>query len=100
MKVKDFFWFDIQLSDKFCIGLEELRLLSYVAGKWDGKEEVTITTLLDTYTKASPATTHKRLKSLIKQNLVTKTISEPDTRIKTLGEGRLYKDLVKFLKEV
>jgi len=100
MKVKDFFWFDVQLSKRFHIGLEELRLLSYVAGKWDGKEEVTITSLLDTYTRASPATTHKRLNNLIKQALVTKTISEKDTRIKTLGEGLSYKDLIKFLKEV
>lgn len=100
MKVSDFYRFGAQLNDMCHIDLEELTLISYIAGKWEKKEEVTITSILESYTMASPATTHKRLSNLINNGVLAKTLDDKDLRVKTLSKGETYNDLVKFLKGV
>lgn len=99
MKLKDFILLDMHLKAKFGIGTTELHLLSYIADKWESRQ-VTITLLLDQYNHASPATTHKRLDSLIKAKILKKTINDEDSRIKTLGRGAKFDELVKILKEL
>ena len=98
MKLKDFILLDTQLKAKCGIGITELHLLSFIAEKMESKQ-VTITLLLDQYNHASPATTHKRLDALIKAKIIKKTINDEDSRIKTLGRGIKFDDLVKLLKE-
>jgi hypothetical protein len=100
MKVEDYVLFATQLNKKFSISPDELHLLSFIVGNWkDGV--VTITPILEAYQDhASPATTHKRLGELVKTKILTKTVNDKDTRIKTLAKGSMYNDLVKFLKEV
>jgi hypothetical protein len=99
MNVQDFVVLDSHLKTKFAIGMDEMHLLSFIVINWDANE-VTITKLLDEYKNASLATTHKRLSNLIKQKLLTKTISKEDTRVKTLGKGAKYDALVKYLEGV
>jgi hypothetical protein len=97
MKVEDYVLFATQLNKKFSISPDELHLLSFIMSNG----MVTITPILEAYQDhASPATTHKRLGELIKTKILTKTVSDKDTRIKTLAKGSMYNDLVKFLKEV
>lgn len=99
MKLEDFIGVNIQLKAKFGIGLDELHLLSFIVNEWKTKV-VTITLLLDKYSDASPATTHKRLDSLLKAEILSKKLDIQDARIKTLEQGKKLNELVKFLKGI
>ena len=99
MKLEDFIMINTQLKAKFGIGLDELHLLSFIVNEWKDKV-VTITLLLDKYSDASPATTHKRLDGLLSSKVLTKTLDAHDARIKILQQGKNFNELVKFLKGI
>jgi hypothetical protein len=100
MKLKDYFLFNTQLEAKFGINSDELHLLSFVEGLFEGGE-VTIMPLLEQYENyASPATTHKRIANLVGAKMLKKVSDSKDTRVKKLEVGNKHNDLVKFLKEI
>lgn len=100
MKIEMLSDFVGEMDYLYKIGLDELLLLSFVVNLIKKNGEVTITALLNAYPFASLATTHARMKRLIKSEMLAMEIEVSDGRIKKLVKGKKYEDLVKFLRSI
>ena len=85
------------VQDKYNISSTELIIINQVASN---KEAVTIMTFINGFSQTSPATTHGLIKKLTQKKLLKISIHPNDGRIKLLGVGEKFPDLVKYVETI
>lgn len=92
-----FISFRQKLMDKFGFDPRDIRLLEFVAEKFDQKYQCTVTELISQKKIGSPAIIHASLKRLILNEFIYIELDQQDHRIKYL---RLTSKGTKFFNEL
>lgn len=84
------------------LGLDaiDLMLLRIITDKLKLEGEATIMPIIEEFSLTSRATTHARLKKLIKSGFVSWDSDENNLRVKLLKRGDKYQDLESLLKAI
>lgn len=70
----------------------EERLLHQLESAWVAGKQVTVLEAMQMDAETSPATIHRRLKSLRKKGIITLTVDERDNRVKYVSGTALAKE--------
>lgn len=70
----------------------EERLLHQLESAWAAGKQVTVLEAMQMDAETSPATIHRRLKSLRKKGIITLTVDERDNRVKYVSGTALAKE--------
>lgn len=92
-------WSDIFIKAEKMYGLDmtKIHLLGIADKFWDQGDAVRVTELINKYSGASRATTHKAIKELIDAELLRVVNSTDDGRVRYLHPGKKLKTLEKLL---
>lgn len=88
------------LKSKYKLDSTDVLLLNAIVSTHKDNGGATIMGIIKNFKAASYATTHSRIKKLVKYGLIDRVADETNLRIKKLQPTAKYNDLVKYLGEI
>ena len=88
------------LKSKYKLDSTDVLLLNAIVSTHKDNGGATIMGIIRNFKAASHATTHSRIKKLVKHGLIDRVADETNLRIKKLQPTAKYNDLVKYLGEI
>jgi hypothetical protein len=87
------------VNKTFGIDDVDLIIIGQVERERKAGNKITIMGFVDNFNRTSPASTHRRIKSLCAKKLLEKVDSEDSGRVKFLATGKKFTDLHAHLME-